>query len=186
MEEPAPKKALDPKAALQSLREMFAVMDPQEVVEIKAASGRTYTVRTTLPARRQIRTLGLLEAALEAAWATEAPPEATEEKEKGSRFLALVKAAMGNTTILDRVAEAFGVAFHEEVEKERKEAGVQVTDGKPEITPLGTVAADLFPAEEMVEALLPLLARLVVKALGTMEAVKASQLQKRIAIQPES
>lgn len=173
---------VDPKAALQSLRQLFAVVDPKEEVTILAASGRSYTLRTTLPARRQIRALTLLEEALEAAWGIEAP-EATGG-EKGARLLSLVRAALGNTVILDKVSTAFGAAFPEQVKKEADAAEVAVTDGSA-TNPLGTVAADLFGAEEMVEALLPLLARLVSKLLATMEAVQKSQ-GKKGATQPAS
>lgn len=180
---PAPVvKTVDPKAALQSLRQLFAVVDPKEEVTIMAASGRPYTLRTTLPARRQIRALTLLEAALEAAWEMEAP---STEGAKGTRLLALVKAALGNTVILDKVATAFGAAFPEQVKAEVEATKEIVKDGS-ELYPHGSVAADLFGAEEMVEALLPLLARLVNKLLATMEAVQKGQGQKKIEIQPES
>ena len=174
---------MDPKAALQSLRKLFAVVDPKEEVTILASSGRSYKLRTTLPARRQIRALTALEEALEAAWGIEVAPT---EGARGTRLLALVKAALSKPVILEKVATAFGVAFPSAIAAElEKEKEVKVEDAS-DLYPHGTVAADLFGAEEMVEALLPLLARLVNKLLATMEAVTASQGQKKSEIPAES
>jgi hypothetical protein len=164
----------DPVKALQAIRDLFAILEPKDLVTVEAASGRTYTLRTVLPARRQIKALRLLEEAMEAAWETKAPQSVPGE---GGRFLALVKAALANESILEKAAEAFGVAFQEVVEKEALASEMKVSP---------TVAADLFPVEAMVEALLPLLARLVTKALETMEAVKTKGPSGKIGITPES
>lgn len=167
------KPALDPKAAMASIRSLLDTVEPRAEVQIQDALGNEYRVRTTLPARRQIRALRGLEEAMELAWGMEVSTEDLGDGDKGGKMLRLVKAALSREDILEKVAEAFGEAYPDTVEKARtasREAGENATN-----------PADLFPVEALADALFPLLVRLARKIMGTM----ATAVEKtRPATQP--
>lgn len=137
-----------PQEAMASLREFLGNLEPEDVIVLTDSEGKTHEVRTTLPARRHIRALRLLD---EVAKKVPTPEGGLDLGSRGGirRVLAQVRAAIHEDEVVNGIGKVFSEAYPEAV----KAAG----GGDP---------LDLFPLEAILEGVLPLLSRLLVRALA--------------------
>jgi len=139
--------ALTAVAALQPIQELLDIIEPRDRVTITDFLDNQYEVRTVLPARRQIKVFRCLEELASKGMTL-------SDGSSGGRmeaFLGALREVLNDDDALTLFGKAFTLAFPET----SKAALDRIESADVDIDVL-----DLFPLEEMVEALLPLLLRL--------------------------
>ena len=138
----------NPQEALAQLREFLGGLEPEDELVLLDCDGEEHRVRTTLPARRHIKALRLLDELVKEAGAAE--EESPLAGRRGMRrIVAGLRRAIHDDKLVDKVGEIFAVAYPTLAE-----------DGDP---------LERFPLESVLEALVPLFSRLLAKALATAE-----------------
>lgn len=147
MSEPAETTPTSPQEAMASLREFLATLEPEDVIVLTDSQGKTHEVRTTLPARRHIRALRLLDEV-----AKKVPTvDGIDLGSRGGirRVLAGIRSAIHEDEVVNGIGKVFAEAYPEAV--------AAAGGGDP---------LDLFPLEAVLEGIVPLLSRLLAKALA--------------------
>lgn len=160
-----PAEKPDPKEAMSQLREFLGGLEPEDEIVLLDTEGREHRVRTTLPARRHIRALRLLDDLVEKAGELEdeAGQGLIVKRSGMRRIVAGLRRAIHSDELVDKVGEVFATAYP-----------ALVAPGEEGGSPLDPL--EVFPLEAILEGLLPLLSRLLAKALATAEkAEKKSQ-----------
>lgn len=151
-----------PREAMASIRELLAGLEPEDELVIQDSAGVSHTIRTTLPARRHIKVLRLLDTIVQKVG------DDVEEKGGVRRMIAGLRKAVHNDEAVELLGKTFAEAYPE---------AVQAAGGGDPL--------DLFPLDAIVESVVPLLSRLLAKALAMAERSTAAG-QKKITTQPES
>jgi hypothetical protein len=154
--------------AVDAIRDLFATIDPPAEIEVVNVYGGSTKIRSSVPARNQIRAMRELEK-LTALAATEEMQALAKNVGSGIGGVVgfLVRAAM-REDVLDALCASFAEAHPAALEAARadaKAAGVKGADK------LGV--ADLFGVEEVASGLVPFLLRMLQKAASAL-----SQLSK--------
>jgi hypothetical protein len=148
--------------AMAPIRELLAGLEPEDELVIQDSVGTSHTIRTTLPARRHIKVLRLLDSIVQ-----KVGDDADEKGGGVRRMIAGLRKAVHNDEAVELLGKTFAEAYPE---------AVQAAGGGDPL--------DLFPLDAIMESLLPLLSRLLAKALAMADRSTAGQ--KKITTQSES
>ena len=147
------------KAAVDTIRDLFAAIDPPAEIEVSNIYGGTIKVRSSVPARNQIRAMRELEK-LMAFGASDEMQALAKQSGTGVAGIVgfLVRAAI-REDVLDALCAAFAEAYPHVLDAARSDAksnGVKAADK------LGV--ADLFGIEEVAAGLVPFLLKMIQRA----------------------
>ena len=146
-------------AAVDSIRELFATLDPPAEIEVANIYGGVTKLRSSVPARNQVRAMRELEKLMGLAASDDMQSLA---KQSGSGIGGvvgfLVRAAMRDD-VLDALCAAFSEAYPQALDSARSDAKAQGVKGADKLG-----VADLFGIEEVATGLVPFLLRMIQKA----------------------
>lgn len=138
----APKET-SPQEALASLREFLSGLEPEDKIQISDCEGNIHTLRTNLPARQHIRVMRRLDEVVAQVDSDDVPGKGLK------KFTGILRKAIRNEAAVEGLGQIFTEAYPDAV----KAAG-------------GGNALDLFPLDSILEGVIPLLSRLLAKALA--------------------
>lgn len=157
-------------ATTGGLSDLLSRLVPEDETTIRDFLGRSYRVRTILPARRQVEAAraiqrllarpSVVEALGSAAVGLGSTAEGAGPTGMAGALVAALRTA-ADPEAVDGIAEAFGAAYPSTLAEARESARLR---GEPTADRLD--AGDLFPLEEALAALLPLLVRPAARALA--------------------
>jgi hypothetical protein len=165
-----PDAAAKARAAAESVRDLFATLEPPTRVTLTDAFGGRHDVRTMLPARAQIVAIQELERLAYLPVGADLRAAAANTSGGVAGVVAVLVRAATRPDVLDALVRAFAVAHPRVVEAARRNAAEA---GEPSPHDLGP--ADLFAIEELVEALAPFLLRLAGRLVGMLATLTAGK-----------
>jgi hypothetical protein len=156
------------RAAIESIRDLFATLEPPTDVEVQDASGRVHRVRSVVAARAQIRAMQELERIASMPGNDELAGIAATMKGGIQGAVAMLVRAAAKDDVLDGLSRAFAAAHPAAVHAAAEGTGFKVMLDQRGNIANGEIVADLFPVEEVVGGLVPFFIRLVGRILGMM------------------
>ncbi len=178
-EKPAPLSIPQTAADWQA---MLETLFPSRTHELHDLAGNAYTVRTVLSARRETELIRILAKVSDLPvkdWAASFQTANADPRSSIEGLLSLVRHATSDGRVLDLLDEAFCMVFRPTVDLalanvQRDAADLLTGIEKPS-------AVDIFDTVEMIQALLPFVARSASKILTVVQkatANKAARLQE--------